>query len=209
MKIVLITSVSLLLSLNVFSQSFEGRITYAVRYLSKMSNVSDEQLSQMMGSEQLFYIKGAKYKSVVNGSALEYLLYLPDSNKLYTKTPGSEVLLMGDASTNSDEIESTVVNKRVDTVLGFICDEVILKCKSGVQKYYYHSKFRIDTRLFAGHKAANWAAFLSVAGALPLKMVIENEQFVVESTAISYNSETITDAVFKLPVGAIIKGISY
>lgn len=54
----LIAIASLLVSLSSDSQSFEGRITYSNNYQSKMTNVSDEQLSQMMGSEQDFYIKG-------------------------------------------------------------------------------------------------------------------------------------------------------
>lgn len=198
----LIAIVSLLVSLSSSSQSFEGRITYTNSYQSKMTNVSDEQLSQMMGSEQDFYIKGGKYKSIVNGTSLEYLLYLPEANKLYTKMPGSDVLLWGDASKNSDEIISTVVNKNADTILGFVCDEVILTCKSGVQKYYYHSTFSVDAVLYTAHKAANWAAFLSVAKALPLKMILENEQFVFESTAIRYKQEPIADTVFILPADA-------
>jgi hypothetical protein len=209
MPSLLIVIVSLIVSLCSYSQSFEGKITYDNNYQSKMSNVSDEQFSQMMGSEQEFYIKGGKYKSIVNGSALEYLLYLPESNKLYTKTPSSDVLLWGDASKNSDEIVSTVINKRADTILGFVCDEVIFTCKSGVQKYYYHSKFSVDKHLFAGHKAANWAAFLSVAGALPLKMILENEQFVFVSIASSYKQENIADDFFKLAADAKMMESTY
>jgi hypothetical protein len=197
-----IAVVLLLASLCSYSQSFEGRITYSNIYQSKIPNVSDEQLSQMMGSKQDFYIKGGKYKSIVNGTSLEFLLYLPESNKLYTKMPESDVLLWGDASKNNDEIISTVTNKNADTVLGFICDEVILKCKSGVQKYYFNSQFSVDAKVYALHKAANWAAFLSVAGALPLKMILETGQFVFEGTAISYKQESIADEVFKLPADA-------
>lgn len=196
----LIAIASLLISLSSYSQSFEGRITYSNSYQSKMTNVSDEQLSQMMGSDQDFFIKGGNYKSVVNGTSIEFLLYLAEANKLYTKMPGSDVLLWGDASKNSDEILTTVVNKNAVTILGFVCDEVVFTCKSGIQKYYYHSAFNVDAVLFAGHKAANWAAFLSVAKALPLKMILENDQFVFESTAIRYKQERIADSVFILPV---------
>lgn len=195
----LIAIISLISSFYSYSQSFEGRITYSNFYQSKMSNVSDEQLSQMMGSKQDFYIKGGKYKSIVNGTSLEFLLYLPESNKLYTKMPNSDVLLWSGASKNNDEILSTVVNKNADTVLGFVCDVVIFKCKSGIQKYYFNSKFSVDAKVYALHKAANWAAFLSIAGALPLKMILETEQFVFEGTAISYKQESIADEIFKLP----------
>jgi hypothetical protein len=198
----LIVIVASFISLCSYSQSFEGRITYSNSYESKIPNVSNVQLSQMMGSEQEFYIKGGKYKSFVNGTSLEYLLYLPESNKLYTKMPGSDVLLWGDASKNNDEILSTVINKNADTVLGFVCDEVIFNCKSGVQKYYFNSKFSVDANAYANHKAANWAAFLSTAGALPLKMIIESEQFVFESTAVSYKQEIVADEIFKLATDA-------
>jgi hypothetical protein len=64
------------LTITGFSQSFEGKITYQNTYKSKIPNVSDEQLTIMMGSNQDYLIKGGDYKSITNGTMLLWQLYL-------------------------------------------------------------------------------------------------------------------------------------
>jgi hypothetical protein len=45
-------------TLNGFAQNFEGKITYSNSYKSKIPNLSDDQLSSIMGTTQEYYIKG-------------------------------------------------------------------------------------------------------------------------------------------------------
>jgi hypothetical protein len=101
------------------------------------------------------------------------------------------------------------LNKNVIEVLGYKCDELVLTCKSGVQKYYFNSKFKIDAKLFENHKFGNLYEYMSKAKALPLKLVIENAQFSMESVAASIEEQKINDEIFVLPTGATLEKSPY
>lgn len=93
-----------IISLVAVAQNFEGKINYSNTYKSKMPGVTDEQFTAMMGATQEYYIKAGDYKSINNGSLVQWQLYVNSDNKLYTKTSSSEVLLWNDAAVNADEV---------------------------------------------------------------------------------------------------------
>ena len=66
----------LFVSLTVFGQSFEGEVIYQSTYKSKNPTITDDRLTSMMGSTEDYFIKGAAYKSKVNGTLLEWQLYI-------------------------------------------------------------------------------------------------------------------------------------
>src|SRR5258706_9012737 len=156
-------------ALTTFGQTFEGEIVYENSFKSKIPNLSDQQFSSMMGLKQEYYIKKGDYKSVANGSLVQWQLYINTDNKLYNKMANSDTILWNDGSVNEDEVLSSTFNKGVIEVLGYKCDELILNCKSGIQKYYFNSKLSVETKLYTNHKYGNWFDYLSRANALPLK----------------------------------------
>ncbi|MBZ5857745.1 hypothetical protein [Flavihumibacter profundi] len=191
-----------LLAFNSFGQNFEGKIVYKNSYKSKMPNVTDEQFTTMMGSTQDYFIKNGDYKSVANGSLFQWQLYVNKDNKLYTKLANSETLLWNDGATNPDEILKAEVNKDVTEVLGFKCDELVLTCKSGTQKYYFNTKLAVDTKLFVNHKFGNWYDFLSKSNSLSLKSIVDNGQFTLESVATEVKEMKLDKTIFDLPADA-------
>lgn len=193
--------VATLLTFSSFGQSFEGKILYNNVYISKMPNVTDEQFTAMMGSQQEYFIKDGDYKSVANGSFFQWQLYINKDNKLYNKMANSETLLWNDGAVNADEVLKAEVNKAVATIAGYQCDELVLTCKTGIQKYYYSSKLEVNPELFINHKFGNWYDFISRSKALPLKMVVDNEKFTLESTAKEVQAVKLDKALFVLPVG--------
>jgi hypothetical protein len=185
-----------------FGQNFEGKITYHNTIKSKAPNVSDEQLSAMLGTTQEYYLKGGNYKSVTNGTAIMWQIYVNHDNKLYNKYAISETILWNDCSVNSDSVISIKLNKGVIEILGYKCDELILTCKSGVQKYYFNSKLGIDPKLYTDHKYSNWYDYLKQASAVPLKCMIDNGQMSYESIATEIKQMKLDDKEFQLPAGA-------
>ncbi len=185
-----------------YGQSFEGKIVYSNSYKSKMPNVTNEQLTAMMGSTQEYYIKNGNYKSVANGSFFQSQNYINNENKLYTKMANSEAFLWNDGATNPDEVLKSELNKGVTEILGYKCDELILTCKSGIQKYYFNSKLSVEAKLFVNHKFGNWYDFVSKANALPLKSVIENVQFSLESIATNIKEMKLDNSFFALPTNS-------
>lgn len=191
-----------LFTITSFGQTFEGKIVYKSTYKSKMPNVTDEQFTQMLGSTLEYHIKNGNYKSVTNGSFLLWQLYVNKDNKLYNKMANAEALLWNDGAANSDEVLKAEVNKGVTDILGYKCDELILTCKSGTQKYYFSTKLAVDTKLFINHKFGNWYDFLSKSNSLPLKSIIDNGQFTLESVATEVKAMKFDNTFFELPANA-------
>jgi hypothetical protein len=198
----LILLTAFLTTISSYGQSFEGKIVYSNTYKSKMPNVTDEQFTSMMGSTQEYYIKNGDYKTVANGSYFQSQNYINNENKLYTKMANSEAFLWNDAATNPDEVLKSELNKEVTEILGYKCDELILTCRSGIQKYYFNSKLSVDSKLFVNHKFGNWYDFVSKANALPLKSVIENAQFSLESIATNVTAMKLDNLFFALPTNS-------
>jgi hypothetical protein len=192
----------LLLTISSVAQSFEGNIIYKTSYKSKIPGATDEQLSTMMGATQDYFIKDGDYKSVMNGTLLQWQLYINQDNKLYAKMANNETIFWNDGAVNPDEVLKTEINKNSTEVLGYRCDEIILTCKSGIYKYYFNAKFAVSPELFRNHKFGNWYEFISRSGALPLKYVIDSQQFTMESIAIEIKEMKLDKNQFELPPNA-------
>mgnify|MGYP000055868459 CR=1 FL=1 len=182
-----------------FGQAFEGKVTYQTSYKSKMPNVTDEQFSSMMGTTQEYFIKGGAYKTSSNGSMLQWQLYVNADNKLYSKMSNAPAVWWNDGNVSTDEVLKTEINRNATDILGYKCDEFIMTCKSGVQRYYFNHKLKVDPKSFDKHKFGNWNVYISNTGALPLKMSIDNPQFVMESVAVEVKPMKLDDEFFKLP----------
>ncbi|MCF2443972.1 hypothetical protein L0657_08400 [Dyadobacter sp. CY345] len=198
-KTLLIFVTTFLTSITSFAQTFEGKVIYTNSYKSKIPNIADDQFTSMMGATQEYFIKNGNYKSVANGTLFQSQYYINSENKLYTKMANAEAFLWNDGSTNPDEVIKYELNKGIIDILGYKCDELVLTCKNGVQKYYFNSKFSVDSKAFVNHKFGNWYDFVSKSNSLPLKSVIENAQFSLESTATSITEMKLDNSFFTLP----------
>src|SRR5882757_436883 len=88
------------------AQNFEGEIIYQNAYQSKIAGLTDEKFMALMGTEQDYFIKGASYKSVINGTLAQWQLYVPGENKLYTKMSNSDTAFWDNAAINPDSVIS-------------------------------------------------------------------------------------------------------
>lgn len=192
-----------------YGQSFEGKIVYQNKYKSKTPPINDKQLTKMMGAKQEYFIKDGDYKSTTDGTYLQWQLYVNKDNKLYNKMSTSETLFWIDGAFNIDEVFKVEINRNVIEILGYKCDEIILSCKSGVQKYYFNTKFAVDPKLFENHKYGNWYDFLSKSNSLPLKIISDNSQFTLESIAVEVKEMKLDKAFFELPANAKIIKSTY
>ena len=184
------------------AQNFEGKIVYRNTYQSKTPGLSNGQLNSMIGDVQNWYTKGGDYRSELNGTQVVWQLYRNSENKLYSKFVGSERLLWNDGASNPDSVLSTTLRKGATEILGYTCDELTLVCRSGVQKYYFSPRLPVNPDLYKAHRFGNWYAYLSKAGAVPLKMVIETPQFSMESVATGVHPLKLSNTLFALPADA-------
>lgn len=185
-----------------YAQSFEGKIVYKNTYKSKIPNVTDDQFVGMMGDTQEYRIKGNNYKSVLNGTMMQWQMYRGVDNRVYFKTSNAPAIFWRDAAENPDEVQKAEINKGVETIIGKLCDELVLTCKSGIQRYYYDPGIKVDPALFEKHKFGNFGEVVSRTKSLPLKIIVETPQFNIESTATEISAEKIDDKYFEIPEGS-------
>ncbi len=183
------------------AQSFEGKIIYENSFKSKIPGVTDQQLTEMMGPVIEYYIRGGEYKTQSNGTIVQWQLYSAADSKLYTKMSNSEAAIWNDVTENPDSVFTAEVHPKAAQIMGYTCDELVLTCKTGVQKYYYNTKFPLDPALFQKHVYANWYEFVKVSKAIPLKMIIDSPQYTLESTASSVAPSKLDAKLFVLPEG--------
>jgi hypothetical protein len=182
-----------------FAQSFEGTITYANSYKSKSPKLKDEQLNSMMGTTQEYYIKGGDYKSVFNGSFIKMQLYKNAENRSYSLIAKSDSLYWEDYSKNKDVAIKYEIEKSKETVMGVVCDALIVYTAKSKTYYYYNKKYAINPELFTKHQYGNWYYIISKTKALPLKEVYEDDQFVFTSTAVKIAPMRLGENIFTLP----------
>ena len=182
-----------------FAQFFEGKVVYENTYNSKIPQFTDEQVQEMMGDNQTYLFKDGDYKSIMNGKFMEWQLYLNQENKLYRKMSNSELAFWNDAALNTDSVLSFEINRNVVEVLGYRCDELVLNCTSGIQKYYYSRKLAVDAKMFENHKYGNWYSFLEKSKAIPLKMLVDNPELKLTSIAISIEPMELSKSELELP----------
>jgi len=198
---------SLLLTFLIFAATtlhaqFEGEIIYKNKYESRLPAVSDDQLTAMLGTETQYYIKGGNYKTVTNGSVLQWQLYVNKDNKLYNKFAMSESLLWNDCSIDKDVPVKTEIKRKVVKILGYECDEIILKGEKVTQKHYFNSKLKIDAKAFAKNKIYSFDKYVELTHAIPLKSIVELEQFTLETEAVEVKPMKLDDKFFELPPNA-------
>jgi len=182
---------------------------YQNKYKSKIPNLNDEQFTTMMGNNQEYTIKGGNYKSVMNGTLVQWQLYINQDNKLYTKMSNVQSILWNDGAVNPDEVLKSEINKNAIEILGHMCDELVLTCKTGIQKFYFSSKLKVDATLYSNHKFGNWNEVMSKTNSLPLKIIIDNHQFTVESIATEIKPMPVDVNLFVLPAGVKLEKSPY
>lgn len=158
-----------------FAQSFEGIITYSNSYKSKLPKLKDERFNSVMGTLQTYYIKGGNYKSVFNGLFIKMQLYSNIENKSYSLTAKSDSLYWEDYSKNKDVATKYEIEKGKETVMGIVCDVIIVYTSKSKTYYYYNKKYAVNPEVFAEHQYGNWYYIISKTKALPLKTIYEDE----------------------------------
>jgi hypothetical protein len=191
------------------AQNFEGKIVYQNVYKSKLPNVEDEQLTAMLGPSQDYMIKDGNYKSITNGTMMQWQLYRKQDNRLYIKMAGVPVVFWNDGGENRDSILSAEIKKGAETIAGHVCDQLTLTCKSGIQKYYFTRNIKLDPQLFTQHKYGNFNEVVSRIRSVPLKVVLETAQFSVTSTATQILPAKLDEKEFELPEGSQLQKSPY
>lgn len=189
--------------------TFEGEIIYTNTYKSKNPKLREKQVATMMGTVHNYFIKGGDYKTVTNGLFAQWQLYVNKENRIYNKMASSDTVFWNDAAVHDDQLLMSTLNKNAVTILGYVCDELVMTFTSGVHKYYYNAKLRVDSKLYENHKYGNYYNYISKANAVPLKMIVEDSDIIMESTATKVVPKKLPADFFSLPAGTKIAASLY
>ena len=196
----LIGLIVMLFSDNLFSQSFEGVITFENTYKGKSKNVNGNQLNALMGTKQEYYIKNSNYASLFNGIFVKKQIYLSKEDKGYTITGQSDTAYWEDYKINKDSMLSHQIILNKDTVLGIPCDLLVVQSQNSKTYYYFNSNnLIIDPSNFKGHNYGNWYNVILITKSIPLKTIYENEHFQMISITTKIDKLSVDDSIFTLP----------
>jgi hypothetical protein len=140
---------------------------------------------------------------------MQWQIYHNNENKLYNKIAISSSLLWIDGSMNMEKVLTAEINKNVIEIQGYTCDELILTCENGIQKYYFNDKIKVDAKMYENHKFGNWNEVISRTNALPLKIISDNEDYTSVTTVTEIVPMKVDDAIFQLPANVKIEKAPY
>lgn len=123
-------------------------------------------------------------------------MYTSIENRSYSLTAKSDSLYWEDYSKNKDAALKYEIEKSKETIMGIVCDVLIVYTAKSKTYYYYNKKYAINPELFSRHQYGNWYYIISKTKSLPLKIVYEDNQFVFTSTAIKITPRQLKDNVF-------------
>lgn len=180
------------------AQYFEGKVIYRNILTSKVTGLSDSALGAMIGTEETYYIKGGFYKSITNGAGFSMQQYDHRTNRLYFKKPEVDTLYWMDAGKSGDKPISYETREDAETLLGRRCDALVVQTANGTTVFYYSQRYKVDAAMFMKHEYGGWAFYVGKTGCLPLKTVIDNDKFHLESTATEVLALELKDGFFDL-----------
>lgn len=204
MRKLFVLSFFFLAGLCLHAQYFEGKVIYRNTVTSKMPGLSDSALGALIGNEETYYIKSGFYQSITNGAGFSMQQYDHRTNRLYFKKPDVDTLYWLDAGKSSDKVLSYETREEAEVILGKPCDALVVETATGTTIFYYSSRYRVDAAMYVRHAYGGWAFFVGKTGCLPLKTVIDNDRFHLESKATEILDLELKDSFFaispKLPL---------
>ena len=75
---------------------------------------------------------------------------------------------------------------------------MIIQSEKSKTYFYYNKKYRVDVKLFSKHNYGNWFYITSKTNALPLKTVVETDQFILTSVATKVSAMELEDKAFEV-----------
>jgi len=193
----------------VCGQSFEGKIQYKVQTYSKDKSIATADLQKSLGSWQTYQFRGKDFLMTNNGKMLVWQLYKADEGKVYQRMDNQSKVYFLDAARITDEVQKIDLLPNEITVLGKRCKGVRFQKYSGTFTYYYSTAYPILAENFQQLVFENWNQIFAAIQAVPLKIVVENEQFKVDITAYKVWPNALDVQQFILPDAAFIEASPY
>ena len=192
--------------LSSFSQQnyFEGIITYHHHYKSTDANFDADQISEALGTRSEFFFKEGNYLQLYNGKFQKYNLYRKTDQKVYSKFATSDTLFWTNATIKSEVITDSSLAPTDETVLSHPCSVLTVKTATpsgeyySTRKYYFSKEVPVKQEWLSEHHYNSMSEIYAKTGAIPLKIIIETDQFIMTMTALKIDRQSLELQYFEL-----------
>ncbi|MEL6719162.1 MAG: hypothetical protein AAFO82_02620 [Bacteroidota bacterium] len=175
---------------------FEGKIIYDQVVKDKPGHSTG--MSEVLGKEQTYFIKGNHYKTALSGN-IPITQYYLGGDSIYTKVTGVPNLFWIDATLPHDEITNYQITENAATINGILCHRLFVEAAKETATYYYSPLYQADPASFRKHEYGFWRFCIEKTRALPLKTISDTEKTRIEITAKSILPMKLEQEDFELP----------
>lgn len=202
--------IAFLTSTFLFSQDFEGIVTYKVTYPINNTNLSEQELKAQMGTDVSTYYKNGYYKEDTNSNFMSYQLFRHKDTLVYYKNNiKSDTLFFHRTDAKTDDTFSYDIEKKTDTILGFICDKLSIKDQYGTKTYYYSSELSLDPNYYKNFTVLNKDKIVKLMQAVYLRLEMSYPALSVDIIATDVKRKKLKTSTFNIPQHQVlIKGKS-
>ncbi len=184
---------------------FEGKILYKFSFKADKIPNPDKLLSPLFGNGSTMYFKEGNYRHEYEGGLLEFDLYLKADNKLYQKKRNNDTIFWNDCSITGDKIQNFLFSSKTDTVLGIICDRLLIQYKDNSETHYYNAdSIRTNPDWFENFKLNEEYLIDRKEKSIYLKSEHLFNYFTFIESATKISAEVIDISKFKLPPSPIL-----
>ena len=182
-------------------ESFEGIIQYRNMFKSKVDSISNEALLKAYGEQTKYLLsKDGDYINLFKGSYITIQLYKKDELKLYTLLTKRDTIFYNDVRQELGTLkELSIKSVKEESILGYPCKIRKFELNDIKYTYYYSDDIYVDKSLFNDHNFGKWNEIIEITKSIPLKVIIENNIFTMESIATSVKKGKVDKRLFNLP----------
>jgi hypothetical protein len=201
MQKVFILILTLSISECIFSQTFfEGDITYKFDLKKKDSSFDETTIITYPAKTTTNIYKDGNWLQKPDDGMIEYSYFNHSDNKNYWKLKGTDTLFyeLGNES-REGEVDSTLKSKieyNTDTILGFVCNRLIIQTQNLRLTIIYSPSFAINPAWYQNTKMGCYNVIYSLTKSVYLKSIVETNDYISEMVAQEVNERKILDAEF-------------
>jgi hypothetical protein len=207
MKTLFLLSLLLTISIRVFSQEFNGTVTYKVEIKNPMPDlVSDSSYFAGIGGHNYFtkvcQYMGNEYKTtsyLSDDSPKKIELLNSKSDRFYTFVENSDSATYADISSNTMQIIEIIRNSELEKVNGIDCQSAKFKTNMGEITVHFSKQFTITPSRYSSFKYGLFDQILAEINSVPLRIEIKNFLMHMIETVTCVKIEDIPQQNFALP----------
>jgi hypothetical protein len=183
------------------TKEFEGVITYSHQVTAISPDYNTERDYGYIGKESDFYYKAGKYKWLNQNAFMQMDMFRNADTVEFLQMASTDTILFAKNNFSNEKILDYKIMKNADTVLGQVCNVLILKAVSNgnewTRRYSYSTNTSIDPNFFKNYKYNSTDFIYATIKALPLKIELIYKDRKITYTATNVQQKKIQDNFFE------------